>query len=51
MFRRGNCGDNAPQKSFYGRMKDHIKEKVAECTEYVEVKAIVDGENPQGNDN
>lgn len=42
MSRRGNCWDNAPQESFYGRMKDHIKEKVAGCTEFVEVKAIVD---------
>lgn len=42
MSTRGNCWDNAPQESFYGRMKDHIKEKVAGCTEYVEVKAIVD---------
>lgn len=25
MSRRGNCWDNAPQESFYGHMKDHVK--------------------------
>ena len=24
MSRRGNCGDNAPQESFFGHMKDEI---------------------------
>ena len=32
MSRRGNCWDNAPQESFFGHMKDHIKAKLAECT-------------------
>lgn len=31
MSRRGNCWDNAPQESFFGRMKDHIKKKLEEC--------------------
>jgi transposase InsO family protein len=42
MSRRGNCWDNAPQESFFGHMKDHIKKKLAAATEYYEVKAIVD---------
>ncbi len=42
MSRRGNCWDNAPQESFFGHMKDHVKEKLALCNEYDEVKAIVD---------
>ncbi|MDQ8739524.1 IS3 family transposase, partial [Paenibacillus sp. LHD-38] len=25
MSRRGNCWDNAPQESFFGHMKDHVK--------------------------
>lgn len=42
MSRRGNCWDNAPQESFHGHMKDHIREKLSQCTEFSEVKAIVD---------
>ena len=42
MSRRGNCWDNAPQESFFGHMKDHIKDKLAAATEYSEVKNIVD---------
>lgn len=42
MSRRGNCWDNAPQESFFGHMKDHIKDKLAACTTYDEVKLIVD---------
>ncbi len=42
MSRRGNCWDNAPQESFFGHMKDHIKPKLADCTGYTEVLAIVD---------
>lgn len=42
MSRRGNCWDNAPQESFFGHMKDVIKDKLASATEYSEVKAIVD---------
>lgn len=42
MSRRGNCWDNAPQESFHGHMKDHIKEKIAKCTEFNKVVAIVD---------
>lgn len=42
MSRRGNCWDNAPQESFFGHMKDHIKNKVKACTEFREVKNIVD---------
>jgi transposase InsO family protein len=42
MSRRGNCWDNAPQESFFGHMKDHIKEKLALCKEFSEVTAVVD---------
>lgn len=42
MSRRGNCWDNAPQESFHGHMKDHIREKLKACTRFDEVKAIVD---------
>lgn len=42
MSRRGNCWDNAPQESFHGHMKDHIKEKISVCVEFSEVKVIVD---------
>ena len=42
MSRRGNCWDNAPQESFFGNMKDHIKDDLAAAAEFSEVKAIVD---------
>lgn len=42
MSRRGNCWDNAPQESFFGHMKDYIKPKLADCTEFPQVKLIVD---------
>lgn len=42
MSRKGNCWDNAPQESFFGRMKDHVKKKVAAVTTFEEVVAIID---------
>ena len=42
MSRKGNCWDNAPQESFFGRMKDHIKAKLKTCTSFDEVTAIID---------
>lgn len=42
MSRRGNCWDNAPQESFFGHMKDHIKVKLDECSEFSEVQVIID---------
>lgn len=42
MSRRGNCWDNAPQESFFGHMKDYIKDRIAECKTFEGVKAIVD---------
>lgn len=42
MSRRGNCWDNAPQESFYGRMKDHIKDRLRECETYEDVVALID---------
>lgn len=41
MSRRGNCWDNAPQESFFGRMKDHIKKKLEKCSTYDEIKVII----------
>jgi transposase InsO family protein len=40
MSRKGNCWDNAPQESFFGRMKDHIKGKLEKCTSYEEVHKV-----------
>ena len=40
MSRRGNCWDNAPQESFFGRMKDLINVDI--CTTFDQVKAKVD---------
>ena len=31
MSRRGNCWDNAPQESFFGHMKDEIRDEIANC--------------------
>ena len=42
MSRRGNCWDNAPQESFFGRMKDHIKNQLKICGSFGEVKVIID---------
>lgn len=42
MSRKGNCWDNAPQESFFGHMKDYIKDDLEKATEFEEVKAIVD---------
>lgn len=42
MSRRGNCWDNAPQESFFGRMKDHIKNQLKMCESFHEVKVIID---------
>lgn len=41
MSRRGNCWDNAPQESFFGHMKDEIREAVLECETYFDVVARV----------
>lgn len=42
MSRRGCCWDNAPQESFYGHMKDHIRQELARCTEYGQVQSLID---------
>ncbi len=42
MSRKGYCWDNAPMESFFGKMKDHIGDRVKACTEFDEVKGIVD---------
>ena len=40
MSRRGNCWDNAPQESFFGRMKDPID--LSDSTEFEQVRIKVD---------
>ena len=42
MSRRGNYWDNSPQESFFGHMKDHILDRIKECTEFQQIKDIVD---------
>lgn len=42
MSRKGSCWDNAPLESFFGHMKDHIKDKIAACSCYGDAKAVVD---------
>ena len=42
MSRRGNCWDNAPQERFFGHMKDHVKSKLKQATEFSQVQKIVD---------
>lgn len=42
MSRKGNCWDNAPQESFFGHMKDHLKEKVRACKTFSQVQEIID---------
>ena len=42
MSRRGNCWDNAPQESFFGHMKDDIREEVAGCNSFEDVVIKVD---------
>ena len=42
MSRKGNCWDNAPQESFFGRMKDHIEHRLEDCVEFLDVKVIID---------
>lgn len=42
MSRKGNCWDNAPQESFFGHMKDHVREKLKEAADFQTVKAIID---------
>lgn len=42
MSRKGNCWDNAPQESFFGRMKDHIGERLKKCTTYKEIHTVID---------
>ena len=42
MSRRGNCWDNAPQESFFGHMKDEIKDLILDCDTFKDVVAQVD---------
>lgn len=42
MSRRGNCWDNAPQESFFGHMKDEIRNEIERMASFDEVKAKID---------
>ena len=42
MSRKGNCWDNAPQESFFGHMKDEIKDKLKGAESFEDVKSIID---------
>ena len=42
MSRKGNCWDNAPQESFFGHMKDDIRDEIENLTSFDAVKAKVD---------
>lgn len=42
MSGRGNCWDNAPQESFFGHMKDEIRDAVACAISFEQVQAIID---------
>lgn len=42
MSRRGNCWDNAPQESFFGHMKDELKNSSKAWTCYNDVKTSID---------
>jgi putative transposase len=40
MSRRGNCWDNAPQESFFGHLKDHVKSRC--CASLSELQHEID---------
>ena len=42
MSRKGNCWDNAPQESFFGHLKDEIREAVSCCCSFEDVQKILD---------
>lgn len=42
MSRRGNCWDNAPQESFFGHMKDEIRDEMKRCTTFEQIRQLLD---------
>lgn len=42
MSRKGNCWDNAPIESFFGHMKDEIKDIIYDCDTFKDVLAVID---------
>lgn len=42
MSRKGNCWDNAPQKSFFGHMKDELAGEIPGWTSFADAKASID---------
>lgn len=41
MSRKGNCWDNACQESFFGHMKDEIREPLRRCHSFAEIKNLL----------
>lgn len=41
MSRKATCWDNAPQESFFGHMKDEIRDKITKCKTFNEVCKII----------
>lgn len=42
MSRRGNCWDNAPQESFFGHMKDDLRDRYRSWNTFDDVRAAID---------
>jgi transposase InsO family protein len=42
MSRRGNCWDNAPQESFFGHMKDELKNQIPKWKTFGDIKCSID---------
>lgn len=42
MSRKGNCWDNAPQESFFGHMKDEIRNDLKKCRSFQDICALLD---------
>lgn len=42
MSRRGNCWDNAPQESFFGHMKDALRDKLKKWQSFSDVQLAID---------
>lgn len=42
MSRKGNCWDNACQESFFGHMKDEIRDSLKKCQTFEQIKALLD---------
>lgn len=41
MSRKATCWDNAPQESFFGHMKDEIRDKIEKCNTFSDVANVI----------